>query len=318
SAVWGASTWAWNAQAWKWYGRWRTMNTVPESSPGTGPMLPGFETCESATERWPTPAAYSHGPDSNPPGITKLDSAVRPELASHPSTSSAAASPASPSPTLAGDWAPRTNAGYGPSSGVSFARLGPTGCWLRTSQGYVQPMLDGSLEEYCETWPRAGMTRSGTAYRLQGLGLHTSESGCSSWPTPQAHDTAKGKAERVGRYGTEHGGRNLNDEVAMWPTPAAGMADRGDRGDLNTAVKGLPSPSGHTKMLPTPTQSDGMGGPGCSGRDGGKNLRTVAGGQLSATWTELLMGLPAGWTELLDGNAASPEPPKGKETGCSD
>ena len=30
-----------------------------------------------AVTRWPTPQAYSHGPDSNPPGITKLDIEVR-------------------------------------------------------------------------------------------------------------------------------------------------------------------------------------------------------------------------------------------------
>lgn len=34
------------------------------------------------------------------------------------------------------------------------------------------------------------------------------------YPTPQAHDAAKGSPDRVGRYGTKHGGRNLNDEVA--------------------------------------------------------------------------------------------------------
>src|SRR5215469_11587236 len=39
------------------------------------------------------------------------------------------------------------------------------------------------------------------------------------WPTPQAHDAALGNPARVGRYGTKHGGRNLNDEVALWPTP---------------------------------------------------------------------------------------------------
>jgi hypothetical protein len=33
------------------------------------------------------------------------------------------------------------------------------------------------------------------------------------WPTPQAHDATKGNPERVGRFGTEHGGRNLNDTI---------------------------------------------------------------------------------------------------------
>ena len=32
-------------------------------------------------------------------------------------------------------------------------------------------------------------------------------------PTPQAHDAAKGDPARVNRFGTEHGGRNLNDEM---------------------------------------------------------------------------------------------------------
>lgn len=48
----------------------------------------------------------------------------------------------------------------------------------------------------------------------------------------------------------------------MWPTPVAGMADRGDRGDLNTAVKGYASPSGHTRW-PTPRRVDAnSAGPG--------------------------------------------------------
>jgi hypothetical protein len=49
---------------------------------------------------------------------------------------------------------------------------------------------------------------------------------------------------------------------------------------------------------PTPTQSDGLGGPGHSGRDGGKNLRTVVAGSLNPTWVEWLMGFPLGWTDL--------------------
>jgi hypothetical protein len=40
-------------------------------------------------------------------------------------------------------------------------------------------------------------------------------------PTPQAHDAAKGDPKRVGRFGTKHGGRNLNDEVMLYPTPTA-------------------------------------------------------------------------------------------------
>jgi len=52
------------------------------------------------------------------------------------------------------------------------------------------------------------------------------------------------------------------------------------------------------RMFPTPTKSDGMGGPGCSGRDGGENLRTAIGGKLNPEWVEWLMGWPIGLTDL--------------------
>lgn len=80
-------------------------------------------------------------------------------------------------------------------------------------------------------------------------------------------------------------------------------------------------------LLPTLTASDAIGGPGSSGREGGKNLRTVIrllptltvsgnynrhgasensgdglmtalGGPLSPEWLEWYMGFPIGWTEL--------------------
>jgi len=82
------------------------------------------------------------------------------------------------------------------------------------------------------------------------------------WTTPQAHDAALGNPERVGRYGTKHGGRNLNDEVAMFPSPAARDWRSG---------KGR-SENGHTPQLPE-----------------------QVGGQLNP-WVEWLMGLPARWT----------------------
>jgi len=36
-----------------------------------------------AVKMWPTPMSYSHSEESNAPGITKLDCAVRPELNKH-------------------------------------------------------------------------------------------------------------------------------------------------------------------------------------------------------------------------------------------
>ena len=44
------------------------------------------------------------------------------------------------------------------------------------------------------------------------------------WPTPQAHDAIPGNAARVGRYGTLHGGRDLNDWAAKWVSDEEGDA----------------------------------------------------------------------------------------------
>lgn len=51
----------------------------------------------------------------------------------------------------------------------------------------------------------------------------------------------------------------------------------------------------YVKLWPTPTKSDGSGGPG---RDGGENLRTAAGGQLNPMWVAWLMGWPLEHTKL--------------------
>jgi hypothetical protein len=49
---------------------------------------------------------------------------------------------------------------------------------------------------------------------------------------------------------------------------------------------------------PTPTAADARGGPGSSGRLGGQNLRTAAGGSLAPEFVEWMMGFPLGWTEV--------------------
>ena len=85
------------------------------------------------------------------------------------------------------------------------------------------------------------------------------------WPTPQAHDAAPGDSKRVNRFGTLHGGRNLNDEVAMWPTPCTpngrrtnrpeDIENKGTRPDGSKVQVSLKSAA---KMWPTPTTKDNM------------------------------------------------------------
>lgn len=79
----------------------------------------------------------------------------------------------------------------GRSTGESFAKLLPSGSWARMSQDCFQASLDGSLEEYSETWPKWGMMLDGVAYAPHGLEPFINEREYSLLPTPTASD-AKG------------------------------------------------------------------------------------------------------------------------------
>src|SRR5512146_2330294 len=83
---------------------------------------------------------------------------------------------------------PTTNVISGPSSDALFASLGQDGSWLKTSAGSCQLLVDGSLEEFCETWPTAGMMRNGACYVLPTSARPTNASASSSLPTPAARD----------------------------------------------------------------------------------------------------------------------------------
>lgn len=154
-----------------------------------------------------------------------------------------------------------------------------------------------------------------------------------TWPTPQAHDAAKGNANRVGRFGTKAGGRNLNDEVMLWPTPRAsdgvkgGPNQRDSSGNyaLPGAVHHWPTPHGFSKdgksngpsgnelgravnrsLWPTQTAMNDTGGPalckwgGSGSREKMKSMTTPEelNGSLNPQFVEWLMGYPNGWTDL--------------------
>lgn len=90
------------------------------------------------------------------------------------------------------------------------------------------------------------------------------------WPTPQEHDKAAGNAERVGRFGTDAGGRNLTDEVVHpnnWSTPKVVTGDYtrdgGEKGQERLTL------SGEVTAWSTPRGSDGP--------HGGPNMRDSSG-----------------------------------------
>lgn len=124
----------------------------------------------------------------------------------------------------------------------SFAQFGHDGWSLKTSQ---LSLLEGS-EPFSETWPKSGLMRNGTAYRLQPLVRRTDANASGSLPfgTPTANEklaTAYPTPNMGERFRRRHGG-NLLESVAnqMWPTTAfqQGLTEK---------------PTHH---VPTPTASD--------------------------------------------------------------
>lgn len=83
------------------------------------------------------------------------------------------------------DGAAKTTLGTsGPRLPASFAQYDPLTSSWKTSQG----TLAWGSDEFLETWPRAGMTRSGTVYPLQPSAPLTDATGFLLWPTPNARD----------------------------------------------------------------------------------------------------------------------------------
>src|SRR6185369_1358783 len=171
---------------------------------------------------------------------------------------------ASPSQSPVGKLPKRTRGGSGRSSTEPFAHYDPASSSWRTSQTSLLSETGQPSETFSGTWPRAGMTRSGTAYQRRPLVPHTSGIGSSSWPTPDAGvfgltadvdkhmaRVARLKAKKINGNGA---GIPLAVEVRRWPTPKATDGDRGGRGDLLAIVRD--KPNAHTGSWPTPTARD--------------------------------------------------------------
>jgi hypothetical protein len=178
---------------------------------------------------------------------------------------------------------------FGTSTPDSFATFDPVTSSWRTSQ---LSLLEDSTS-FSGTWPRAGMTRNGIASRLAPLAPLTAATASGLWPTPTTKDNMLSPSMQKW---PAH--RNL-----MWPTPTA--RDHKDTGEntnyahleRKSRLAGVVEMRRRREQFPTPTKSDGTGGPGrASSTQGGSNLRTVTGGPLNPTWLEWLMGFPLGWT----------------------
>lgn len=171
---------------------------------------------------------------------------------------SAAASPAKTSQTPAN--APDLPEPVPDSGGlwcVPFAWYDPSTSSWRTWQ---RSLVEG-WAPFSETWPRAGMTRNGIAYRRAPLVHRTSETESSSsvmFPTPV--DTTKGGgSSRSGDRIDETPSLEGMARKGMWPTPTAHDAKNG-RGQNNLFTDGHYYPhdlADAVKLFPTPRREDG-------------------------------------------------------------
>lgn len=175
-------------------------------------------------------------------------------------------------------------------------------------------------------WPRSGMTRSGTAFRLQPLAPLTGAIAFGLLPTPTANEGGRqrsgsegaairpslGMMARQGLWPTPHGmpkpgqkrnpgpsgnelGRAVNEAARReWPTPKASPSgpDFARAGREGSGGDDLATAVAREERETFPTPIDGAG-------QGGRNLREAApGGPLNPMWVEWLMGFPLGWTDL--------------------
>ena len=242
-------------------GNARLTTTASESLPSTGPTFLDFATCGNAA-------------------LTTFRRSI----------SSAAASRVNPTALPESDKEAPTIATSGASSPESFANLNPDGYWLKTSQGYYQARMDGFLDVFSGTWPRAGMMRSGTAYRLLPLVPRTAAIGSSLWPTPTTSTGGPERSKAQGRGSST--GVKLITAAHLWPTPRASPNENRQRKPTPSQLAGKHGMNLATavNLWPTPTANRWSGL-----QSHGHNAIL---GTLNPQFVEWLMGFPLDWSKI--------------------
>ena len=153
----------------------------------------------------------------------------------------------------------------GVNTSEPLASFDPSTSLWRTSQVSLLTLI---LDEFLETWPRAGSMQNGIVFQLVPLAPLTGETESGLWPTPVAQE------------GPGYLALKLTDAVEI----AEGRTPRYYKG-----------------KLPTPTVNNSKNNVGASqALRNTPNLNSVVGGKLNPMWVEWLMGYPTNHTDLKD------------------
>lgn len=161
------------------------------------------------------------------------------------------------------------------SESCSLARLAG-GTWV-TAQ---RDLFSGhGWETFSGRWPRSGMTRNGSAYRLPPLAPRISGIGSSSWPTPSAAKAGNDVSLTCSGDGRANPNK-LGWAVAAYPAPTARDWRSGSASDATHARNSRP-------LNEQIARQEASGDP----------TRPMS---LNPAWVEWLMGFPIGWTDCED------------------
>lgn len=176
----------------------------------------------------------------------------------------------------------------GPKWRALSVKLAPNGSWLKIRPSSHQ---EGS-EQSCETWPKWGSMRNGECWERLTPERPTSGKESGLLPTIRAID-----GERGGRGDLIQAVRgNENSHFRLWSTPQARDFRKGkaSRWKNPARTKNL---NDQVATFPTPCARDWKSGTGAKERPGhALPLSSAIGGQLNPDWVEWLMGWPIGWT----------------------